>query len=151
LRLLSLWLHLLAAVVWLGGLLFQSHVLLPALGKSGLVASGARVLRKARPVAWVAVVVLVVTGLHNLTRLSLSVLTETRVGRLLALKLLLVIVALMLTAHRDFGLVARLWREVEAGRDGARERRAIDWIDRVVLLLGVAALYLGLAISRQGL
>jgi len=107
-------------------------------------------LRRARPVAWVAILLLVATGLHNLSRLSLGVLVETRAGATLALKLFLVIVALMLAAHRDFGLVSRLWREVEAGRDGARERRAIAWIDRVVILLGVAALYLGLAIGRGG-
>lgn len=137
-------------MVWLGGLLFQSHVLLPALGSDGALRVGARMLRRSRPVAWIAILLLVATGLHNLSRLSLSVLVETRAGTLLALKIFLVIVALMLAAHRDFGLISRLWREVEAGRDGARELRAIAWIDRTVILLGVAALYLGLAISRGG-
>lgn len=112
---------------------------------------GARVLRRARPVAWTAVLLLVATGLYNLTRLGLSVLAETQAGTLLALKLLLVVVALMLAAHRDFGLVSRLARELEAGRDGARQFRTITWIDRAVIVLGVAALYLGLAVSRGGL
>ena len=115
------------------------------MGHAGL---GAQVLKRARPVAWVAVILLLATGVYNLTRLSLSVLTETQAGTLLALKILLVIVALMLSAHRDFGLVSRLARELDAGRDGARELRAIAWIDRTVILLGVAALYLGLAIAR---
>lgn len=135
----------------MGGLLFQSHVLLPALLKAGHAGLGVGVLRRARPGSWVALLLLLVTGLHNLSRLSLSVLTETPAGRLLALKLLLVIVVLMLSAHRDFGLVSRLTRELDAGRDGARQLRAIAWIDRTVILLGVAALYLGLAISRSGL
>lgn len=112
---------------------------------------GVRVLRRARPVAWTAVLLLVATGLYNLTRLSLSVLTETQAGRLLALKLFLVIVALMLSAHRDFGLVSRLARELEAGEDGSRQFWTITWIDRAVIVLGVVALYLGLAISRGGL
>ncbi|MFQ5829055.1 MAG: CopD family protein [Candidatus Methylomirabilia bacterium] len=147
-RLLALWLHLLAAVVWLGGLLFQSHILLPILKGSGRGTFGARVLRRARPLTWGAVVLVVVTGFYNLTRLGLNVLTETSVGTLLAVKIFAVIVGLMLLAHRDFGLVARLARELDSGRDGARELRAIAWLDRVVILLGAAVLYLGLSISR---
>ena len=107
-------------------------------------------LRRSRPVAWVAILVLVLSGLHNLSRVSLGVLVETRAGTLLALKIFLVIVALMLAAHRDFGLVSRLAREAEAGRSGARELRAMAWIDRAVILLGAAAVYLGLAVSRGG-
>lgn len=147
----GLWLHLLAAVVWLGGLLFQSHVLLPGLQKDGHAGLGVQVLRRARPMAWVALLLLLATGLHNLSRLSLSVLTQTPVGALLALKIFLVIVALMLSAHRDFGLVPRLARELEAGRDGAWQLRTIAWIDRAVILLGIAVLYLGLAVSRSSL
>lgn len=138
-------------MVWLGGLLFQSHVLLPALARDQNPGLGALVLRKARPATWVAIVLLLATGLHNLSRLSLGVLAETRAGTWLALKLFLVVVALMLSAHRDFGLVARFGREADAGRDGAGELRTIARIDRVVMLLGAAALYLGLAISRSRL
>lgn len=138
-------------MVWLGGLLFQSHVLLPALKSSGPPEWGARLLRRARRVTWIGILLLLATGLYNLTRLGLNVLTQTQVGTLLALKILLVIVALMLSAHRDFGLVSRLARELEAGRDGARQLRAIAWIDRAVILLGAVVLYLGLAISRGGL
>ncbi len=138
-------------MVWLGGLLFQSHVLLPGLQKDGDARLGVRVLRRGRPVAWVALLLLLATGLYHLSRLSLSALTETHAGTLLALKMFLVLVALMLSAHRDFGLVSRLAREVEAGRDGGRQLRVIAWIDRTVILLGAAALYLGLAISRGGL
>ncbi|MBI4560919.1 MAG: CopD family protein [Candidatus Rokubacteria bacterium] len=126
-------------------------MLLPALQRGAQAGLGTRVLRRARPVAWVAIILLVATGLFNLSRQSLRVLIETQAGTLLALKLLLVIVALMLSAHRDFGLVSRLARELEAGADGARQLRAIAWIDRTVILLGAAALYLGLAVSRGGL
>jgi uncharacterized membrane protein len=100
--------------------------------------------------AWVAILMLVLTGLHNITRLGLPVLTQTRVGTLLALKVFLVVVALMLSAHRDFGLVARLARELDAGRDGARQFRTIAWFDRAVILIGVVAVFLGLALSRGG-
>ena len=138
-------------MAWLGGLLFQSHVLLPALTKDGHAGLGAIVLRRSRPIAWVAILVLLVTGLYNLSRLSLPVLTETRVGTLLAVKLFLVVVALMLSAHRDFALISRLARELEAGRDAAWQLRRIALIDRVVILLGIVVIYLGVAVSRGSL
>ncbi|MFQ5898828.1 MAG: CopD family protein [Candidatus Methylomirabilia bacterium] len=118
--------------------------------KDRQTAWAARLLRRARPVSWVAVLVLVATGLYNLARLNLSVLTGTQLGTLLALKIFLVIVAVMLSAHRDFGVVPRLARELGSGDDGTRQLRVIGWIDRVVILLGVAMLYLGLAVSREG-
>ena len=130
--------------------MFQSHVLLPALKREGQPALAAGMLRRSRPIAWVAILLLVLTGLHNIARLGLPVLTQTRAGTLLALKIFLVVVALMLSAHRDFGLVARLAREVDAGGDGAHQLKTIAWLDRAVILIGVVAVFLGLAVSRGG-
>jgi hypothetical protein len=39
----------------------------------------------------------------------------------------------------------------ESGEDPAPLLRSVAWLDRVVLLLGVLAIYLGLALSRGGL
>lgn len=151
-RHLGLWLHLLAAVVWLGGLLFQSHVLFPQLRKGGGVELAAATIRRFRPVAWSAVVLLVLSGFYNLTRLpSLGLLLQSGAGALLALKLVLVLIAVLLAAHRDFRQGSRLARALESGEDPALLLRSVAWLDRVVLLLGVIAIYLGLAVSRGGL
>lgn len=151
-RLLPLWLHVLAAAVWLGGLLFQSHILFPLLAKGGAAEPAAQAVRRCRRVAWTALVLLVLTGLHNLTRLPpVDSMIESGVVKLLALKLFLVLVLLMLSAHRDFGVAARLIRAVAAGRDANETLRTLVRIDRVVLLLGVALVYLGLALSRGGI
>ncbi|MBI4591712.1 MAG: CopD family protein [Candidatus Rokubacteria bacterium] len=151
-KLLTLWLHLLAAVVWLGGLLFQSHILFPILAKRGPTDALASAVRRFRRVAWTALVVLVLTGLHNLTRLPpVATWSPSGLAPLLALKLFLVVVVLMLSAHRDFGLAARLLRELAAGTSTHRIVRTIVRVDRVVLLLGVILLYLGLAVSRGGI
>ncbi len=125
-------------------------MLVPALQRGGHAALGAQVLRRARPIAWVGILLVVATGLYNLSRLGLSALTQTRAGSLLALKLFLVLVALMLSAHRDFGVVARLARQLEAGGDASRGFRTLTMLDRVVILLGAAAIYLGLAVGRGG-
>jgi len=151
-RLLPLWLHVLSAAVWLGGLLFQSHILLPLLARGGSGEPIAQAVRRSRRVAWTALVLLILTGLHNLTRLpSVAAMTESGVLKLLALKLFLVVILLMLSAHRDFGVAARLIRAVAAGRDATPTLRMLVRLDRVALLLGLGLVYLGLAVSRGGI
>ena len=151
-RLLPLWLHVLSAAVWLGGLLFQSHILLPLLARGGPVEPVAQAVRRSRRVAWTALVLLILTGLHNLTRLPpVASMIESGVLKLLALKLFLVVVLLMLSAHRDFGVAARLIRAVVEGRDATPALRMLVRLDRVALLLGVVLVYLGLALSRGGI
>jgi len=151
-RLFLLWLHLLAAVVWLGGLMFESHILFPVLTKKGAMDALASAVGQFRRVTWTAILLMVLTGLYNLTRLGpVARLIESGVLKLLALKLFLVVVVLMLSAHRDFGLASRLRREVAAGRDPGHALRTILSVDRLVLFLGVILLYLGLAVSRGGI
>lgn len=151
-KLLALWLHVLSAAVWLGGLVFESHVLFPLLAKGGAAAPVVPVVRRFRRVAWTALALLVLTGLHNLTRLPpLASMIESGVLKLLALKLFLVVVVLMLSAHRDFGVAGRLTRAIAAGRDPSEALKTMARIDRVALLLGAILLYLGLAVSRGGI
>ncbi|MBI3031827.1 MAG: CopD family protein [Candidatus Rokubacteria bacterium] len=150
-RLLPLWLHVVSAAVWLGGLLFQSHILLPLLAGGGPAEPVAQAVRRSRRVAWTALALLILTGLHNLTRLPpVASMIESGVLKLLALKLFLVVVLLMLSAHRDFGVAARLIRAVAEGRDATQALRTLVKLDRVALLLGVGLVYLGLALSRGG-
>ena len=68
-RLLILWLHLLAALVWIGGLLFHLLVVVPTLARA---TSGRERLRlglsleaRFRYVMWPAVGVVLLTGLYN--------------------------------------------------------------------------------------
>ena len=151
-RLLPLWLHVLSAAVWLGGLLFQSHILLPLLARGGPAEPIAQAVRRSRRVAWTALVLLILTGLHNLTRLPPVIsMIESGVLKLLALKLFLVVILLMLSAHRDFGVAGRLIRAVAAGRDATPALRMLVRLDRVALLLGLGLVYLGLAVSRGGI
>jgi putative copper resistance protein D len=150
-RLLPLWLHLLAAAVWLGGLAFQGHLLLPLLRQPGSESAVAAALKRARRIAWAALALLVLTGVYNLTALPPpATWAEGGILRPLALKLFLVVVLLMLSAHRDFALAARLIRAAEAGRGVEPAARTLARVDRALLLLGVALLYLGLAVGRRG-
>src|SRR5918999_280406 len=67
--LVAVWIHLLGVVAWIGGVLYQSHVLLPVArsgGGEGVVSAA----RRARRVTWTAVALVVLSGFYNVTRLG---------------------------------------------------------------------------------
>jgi copper transport protein len=147
--LLALWLHLMAMAVWVGGLMYQAHVLMPA-ARRGQARAFADAARGGRPAAWTAVGLIVLTGFYNVTRVGpFERVMQSGAGLMLAGKFLLVIVAVALAGQRDFAHVPRLARALAAGDDPVPALRSIAWLDRLVLLLVVVIVYLGLAISRS--
>ena len=149
LALLVLWLHVLSVVVWVGGLMYQAHVLLPAARRGDGAGTLADVLRRGRTVAWAAIAVVVLTGFYNVTRLGpLERMLASGAALTLALKFMLVLGAVAIAGQRDFAQVPRLARALAAGDDPQPALSAITWMDRVVLLLAAVIVYLGLAISR---
>ena len=147
-RLLVLWVHVASVVVWVGGLAYQTHVLLPA-ARRGDPRPFAEAARRARPVAWIAIGLVVLSGFYNVTQLgSLERVMATGAGLLLAAKFGLVIVAVALAAQRDFAHVPILAAAVRDGGDAGDSLRAVGRLDRAVLLLALVVIYLGLAVSR---
>jgi uncharacterized membrane protein len=147
-RLAVLWLHLVGVVVWIGGLAYQTHVLLPAArrGQPGPFADAAH---RARPVSWTAIAVVVLTGFYNVTQLGpLDRVMQTGAGLLLAGKFILVIAAVSIAGQRDFAQLAILNAVLATGADPHPTLRAIARMDRAVLVLALVVIYLGLAISR---
>lgn len=144
------WLHLLAAALLLGGLFFQTHVFVPLVkADPGCRLLWAKVLRQFRRIAWVTISLLIITGLVNLTRLPPApLLFGSSAGRLLLLKLGLVILIFFIYAHRDFGVTSRLIRVLEASGDPVPLQAVLSWLDRIVLLLAITALLLGLEVSH---
>ena len=142
------WLHLLGVVVWIGGVMYQAHVLMPA-ARAGAVAAFADAARRARPVTWTAVSVVALTGFYNITQLGpLEQVMSSGAGMLLVAKFTLVIVAVAVAAQRDFARLPILRGALHGGADAAAELRAIARLDRTVLLIAVIVMYLGLVISR---
>jgi putative copper export protein len=162
-RLLPVWLHVIGVVVWIGGLAWQSHVLAP-LAREGEARVFAAAARRARPVTWTAVSLVVLTGFYNVTQLGdLARVMESGAGGALAGKFILVIVAVALSAQRDFAHVTRLSHATAVASSGsgatatatsvaadesASALRTIVRLDRVVLLLALAIIYLGVFVSR---
>jgi putative copper export protein len=146
--LVSVWLHLLGVVVWIGGLAYQMHVLDPAARRGDAVVF-AQAAQRGRPAAWTAIGVVALTGFYNVTRLGpLERVMESGAGLLLVGKFMLVLTAVALAAQRDFAQVPRLGRDLAGGQDPGAALGRIAWLDRLVLLLGVAIVYLGVAVSR---
>ena len=147
-RLIVLWVHLIGAMVWIGGLAYQTHVLLPA-ARRGDPRTFAEAARRARPATWTAVGLVVLSGFYNVTQLgSLERVMQSGAGLLLAAKFGLVLVAVALAAQRDFAYVPILDASIRSGGDPERALVAVGRLDRIVLLLALVVIYLGLAVSR---
>jgi uncharacterized membrane protein len=139
LRLVVVWLHVVAAMAWVGGVLYTNHLVLPA------VSRGARdslvLLVRGRVMAWAALAVLVVTGLENLRRVP-------AISAWLAAKLVVVIALLALAAHRDFAMLPRALHGIEGGAGPAGALSGVRALDRVLLILALVVLFLAVGVAR---
>jgi uncharacterized membrane protein len=135
------WLHLLAAITWIGGMVFIALVLVPVTRALADPALRTRLVqdtgRRFRTVGWIALGALVATGLVHLW-LRPYLLSAPRFHW----KLGLVVLALALSVLHDFVLGPRAGRP---GADPALRRRA-SWVARVNLLVVLAVVFLGLAL-----
>ena len=165
LYLLSVWLHLVAVIVWLGGMLFLVLVLIPAIRRpeyreifSPLIH---RVGVRYRWIGWIALAVLVLSGITNLAYrgfgwadLWSGRLWQGPFGRTLGIKLLLVAIVFALSALHDFLVGPRataLGRADPSSPEALRWRRRAAWIGRINMLLALIIVALGVALVRGGL
>jgi uncharacterized membrane protein len=138
-RIVVVWVHVVAAAVGVGGLLHTSHLVLPAIARGERAYVG--LLAKGRLIGWLGLGLLVVTGLENLRRVGLG-------SAWLAGKLVLVIGLLALAAHRDFALLPRAARLIERGGDPGAALSGLRWLDRIVVLLALATVFLAVGVAR---
>lgn len=137
------WIHVLAAITWIGGMLFIGLVLVPITRRLEDPALRTRLVqdvgRRFRTVGWIALGLLAATGLLNLWWHP-ALLSSRRFHW----KLGLVILTLILSAFHDFVLGPR------AGAPGAdpSARVRASWIARVNVLVVVVIVLLGLSLLR---
>jgi copper resistance protein D len=153
--------HVLAALFWLGGMFFLGVVGAPVLRGIEPAALRQRLFaelgERFRTAAWIAIGVLVVTGLLNLHlrgMLRLSVLGDgafwaTRYGQSLAWKLAAVGVMLALSAWHDFRLGPRA-SLVPAGPEAVRLRSRAAWIARINAGVAVVLVIFAVRLARGG-
>jgi uncharacterized membrane protein len=148
LALAAVFLHVLAVVVWIGGLAYQAHVLLPV-ARAGQADAFTEAAVRARPVTWTAVGLVVLTGFYNVTQLGpVDRVMQSGAGLWLAAKLTLVILAVAVAGQRDFAHLPLLRAALAGGGDPAPALRSIARLDGAVLAIAVVVIFLGLAVSR---
>src|SRR5574338_123065 len=98
-------LHILAAVTWIGGMIFLSLVLAPLVrGRQGapeFMALFRSAALRFRPIVWVAIVVLLATGPILLSLRGIQVTSPTSWTGIVTVKLMLVALLLLLTLLHD--------------------------------------------------
>jgi putative copper export protein len=135
------WVHVLATTAWVGGMLFIALVLVPVTRQLEDPSLRARLVqetgRRFRTIGWIALAILIVTGLLNLW-LHPFLLRSPRFHW----KLGLVVLALLLSGFHDFVLGPR------AGLPGAdpSARVRASWIARLNMLVALAIVALGLGL-----
>lgn len=154
--------HVLAAMLWLGGMFFLAVVGAPVLRSVPDEALRrelfARLGEHFRNVGWVAIAVLLATGVLNLWFhgvLSWSVLGRpgfwaTRYGRTLAWKLGSVVVMVAVQAYHDFVLGPASSRAAPGSPRSAALRRRAAWSARVNAIVGVVLVITAVRLARGG-
>lgn len=159
--LLSMWLHLLAAIVWIGGLAFISMVLAPTLRDPAMRAQAVPLLRAAgrkfMRIGYASLTVLIVTGTANLffkangSFAAVAAWWPTPYGRLLAAKLALVALVIALSLYHDFAVGPAATRAMQADPRGATAlalRGRAAWLGRTNALLSLVIMTLALFLVR---
>jgi uncharacterized membrane protein len=127
LRTVILWIHLLAALTWIGGLLFQVLVVFPVLGRGTLTAERLRfslsLEARFRAILWPAIGLVLFTGLVNLlhawhTASVAGVTWPPTFARVLSVKLLLVLAMIALQAVQQLIVQPKRLAALAAGVPG---------------------------------
>lgn len=162
----SVFIHVLIAMFWIGGMLFTAAILVPATrhrlaGMRGLLFT--ELGRRFSRLTWLMFPLLILTGYtallskgHTTEQLMSVTFWATPYGTLLGGKLSLFGAVLILSGLHDFWLgpkAAELMDRREeddepAGRTAWRYRMASSWIGRINLLLGLVIVFLAVSLVR---
>ncbi len=155
---LVLWLHLMAVVSWIGGMLFLSLVLVPVFKRVGFTGERRQLFLtlalRFRAVVWASILVLVLTGPLLLIERGEDWSMPAGWPVVLQLKLTLVALLISFTAVHDFWLGPKVGHLMRTPPDARSSRengliRLSPWIARLGLVLAIMVLFLGLAVGRM--
>lgn len=153
-------LHILAAIVWLGGVLFFALVGAPVLRRVEPAALRSELFEglgmRFRVVGWGAVLTLLVTGTWLLQLrgwLAPAVLSQrafwrSTIGVALAWKLGLVAIMLVLSLAHDIAFSPARARALAERPDGAKVRRRVMMLARIGALAGLGAVVAAVRLVR---
>ena len=149
----SVWLHIIGAAFWIGGMLFLPLVLLPGIKghpdrKKLLMATGL----KFRFYGYIVLAMMLVTGFLNIylrgISFSMKFFFESRYGSLVSLKILLFVTMIIISIFHDL-LFGRKAVEEQLMDDPVLKLIA-RWTGRLLLLISLVMAFVGVVISRGG-
>jgi len=154
---LNVWLHILAAVIWIGGMLFLSLIAVPVLRRieAPLVRRDLfrAMAQRFRRLVWICIAVLIPTGIVNVLYDGNRT-AGSPYMTVLHIKLGLVAVLVLMGLFHDFVIGPRAARATS--RDGLPPTGAdlmmvalAPWVGRANLLLGIVILMLAAALTRS--
>jgi copper resistance protein D len=157
----SVFLHILAAITWIGGMFFLVLVVVPWLRK-GDRARAATLMRETgtrfRDIGWVCFAILLVTGTFNLwvRGVRFSSFTDeawlaSSFGRAVMVKLSVFALVLVVSAVHDFSVGPRASHAIEADpRSPESEglRKSASKLGRLNVLLALVLVYVGVVLVR---
>lgn len=158
----SIALHIIAACLWVGGMLFLVLVLVPALRRLQDRALAVQLMRETgrryRSVGWATLVVLMFTGTTNLLARGIGTATllspefwRSPFGSVLAFKLGTVLIILILSALHDFFVGPRASEALRRQPNdpaALRWRACASWFGRVNLVLALIVVVCGVMLVR---
>jgi len=154
---LLVWLHVVAAVSWIGGTIFLSVVLVPVLKREPFASQRTllfrTIARRFRALVWGAITVLLFTGPLLLHQRGISIADPSGWPMVLATKLGLVAILLFLTLTHDLILGPRVGRILQLPTES---RSMFDqalvvwspWVARCLLFLALAILFAAAMLVR---
>ncbi len=159
---LSVWLHLFAAAVWVGGMVFLSLGFLPALRHPDLQPVRSTALRlvglRLRVIGWASLLVLLLTGIYNLgargygwSDLLTGQLWTGTFGRTLLEKVTTFVLLVIVNALHDFWVgpkVTALARQNAPAEVVEGWRKAATALGILTLLLSLWLIALGIMLVR---
>ena len=151
-------LHILAAVTWIGGMIFLSLVLAPLVRGRKAAPEFMALFRSAalrfRPLVWVAIAVLLATGPMLLSLRGIHLTSPASWPGVLTVKLMLVGLLLFLTLLHDlvFGPQVSRVTAIPASQRTPSERivfKTARWLPRLSLLIALGVLVAASMLARS--
>ncbi len=158
----TVWLHILAAMVWVGGAAFIALVMVPSVRRPEFAHMAPAFMRagalRFRTVGWISLGILIVTGCailgfrgYGLRECWTGEVFRGLFGRVLAAKLLLVLSILLISGFHDFYLGPKAARVIlgnPASPAAAEARKRASLLGRFVLMLGLLVVLAAVMLVR---
>ncbi len=159
---LSVFLHILSAMFWLGGMLFTVLVLVPATSHQALAPKKgiffSEMGKRFSNISWILFSILLSTGYiqiahrgYGFSSLFTSDFWQSHFGSILKYKLLAFAVMLIISGLHDFWLGPKAAKLIDINPTSSQTqsyRKATSWVGRLNLLLGLIILYYAISLVR---